>query len=321
MMKSVLLIILLSCAASLVQAQGRRVTTTTTSDTERGETESGQTTSRWTESANGNELVVTTRGEVRFNDDYTDVLSLSDDGSFRIREKRDGMVRQIEISARGGGELQRRYSVQGAAREYDGEARGQLARMLAAALRDGFYAEARARRMLRERGPEAVLDAASQARSDYAKKIWLATLAEADDLNHDVQRRVMNVVAGQMTSDYERAEVLTRTVRFDYGDKAVRSAFTEAVVRMTSDYERGRVLKALVVGQQKNKPEMLLLAVKSAALFSSDYEKAQALIVAANAGAADATLRAALVEAAQTINSDYERGRVLSVVFGKHGRE
>ena len=320
-MKLTLLIILLSCAAPLVQAQGQRVTTTITSDTERGKTDRDQTTSRWTESVNGNELVVTMRGNVRFNDDYTDVLSLSDDGYFQIREKRDGTTHQIEINARVGGEWQRRYTVQGGTREYDAEARSQLARMLAAALRDGFQAEARARKMLRERGPEAVLDAASQAKSDYAKKVWLVAIAEADGLNHDVQRRLMNLVASQMTSDYERAEVLTRTVRFDYGDKAVRSAFTEAIGRMTSDYERGRVLKALVARQEKNKPEMLLLAIKSAALFSSDYEKAQALIMVAKMETADAALRAALVEAAQTIDSDYERGRVLAVVFEKHGRE
>lgn len=316
MMKFALLIILLSCATPLVQAQGQRVTTTTASDTERG-----QMTSRWAESVNGNELVITTRGDVRFDDDYTDVLSLSDGGFFQIREKRGGMSRQIEINARGGGQLHRRYSVQGAPREYDAEARSQLVRMLAAALRDGFQAEVRARKVLRERGAEAALDAASQAKSDYAKKLWLTAITEADSLNHDVQRRLMNLVASQMTSDYEKAEVLTRTVRFDYGDKTLRSAFTEAIGRMTSDYERGRVLKTLVAGQRKNEPEMLLLAVKSAALFSSDYEKAEALILVAKTGKADATLSAALVEAAQTIGSDYERGRVLAVVFEKRGRE
>jgi len=111
--------------------------------------------------------------------------------------------------------------------------------------------------------------------------------------------------------------VLIKTAQFNYGDKALRSAFTEVIEKMTSDHERGRVLKALL-RQQKNQPELLLLAVKSAAIFSTDYEKAQLLIQTSKTSPADAALRLELVDAAQTITSDYERGRVLAVLFDKH---
>ncbi len=317
-MKYALLISLLVGAAPFAQAQERRVGAVT-STTKRSETGDTQRNTRWVQSVDGNELSVTVRGDVRFNDDYTDIVSVADGGFFQIKEKRDGMVRQIEINGQGNGELQRRYTVQGEARGYDGEARNQLTRMLAAALRDGFDIEARARRILRERGGAAVLREAAQARSDHAKKVWLTTLAGADDLDSDLQRHLINLVAGQMTSDYERAEVLIRTARFGYGEKGVRSAFAEVMGEMSSDYERGRVLKALL-RQQKGKPEVLLLAVKSAATFSSDYEKAQVLIEAAKTGGVDAAVRAALVDAAQTVASDYERGRVLVVLFDKRER-
>lgn len=316
-MKYILLIALLLCAP-LVQAQERR-TTTVTSPTKRSEDNHNQRNSRWTESVDGNELSITIRGDVRFNDDYTDVMSVADGSFFGIKENRDGMTRQIEISRQGNGELQRRYTVQGGAREYDREAQSQLKRMLADSLRSGFDIEARARRILRERGAGAVLDEAAQARSDYAKKVWLATLTEAGTLDSGSQRRLMNLLATQMSSDYERAEVLIRTARFDYGEKSLRSAFTEVIEKMTSDYERGRVLQSLL-RQQKNQPEMLLLAAKSAAIFSSDYEKAQLLIQAAKTSPVDAAVRSALVDAAQTINSDYERGRVLAVLFDKRER-
>ena len=190
MMKYALLISLLLCAP-LVQAQERH-TTTITSTTKRSETNTNQRNARWTESDDGNELSVTIRGDVRFNDDYTDVVSVADGSFFGIKEKRDGMTRHIEISRQGNGELQRRYTVQGGAREYDREARSQLTRMLAAALRDGFDIEARARRILRERGAGAVLTEAAQARSDHTKKVWFTTRTEADNLDSDLQRRLMN---------------------------------------------------------------------------------------------------------------------------------
>jgi hypothetical protein len=49
--------------------------------------------------------------------------------------------------------------------------------------------------------------------------------------------------------------------------------------------------------------------------------KAQALLRVAKTGPADAELCAALVAAAQTISSDYERGRVLSVLFDKKNHD
>jgi hypothetical protein len=50
---------------------------------------------------------------------------------------------------------------------------------------------------------------------------------------------------------------------------------------------------------------------------SSDFEKANVLIRAADANAADKSVRAAIVEAAQALSSDYERGRVLTAVTKK----
>jgi hypothetical protein len=61
--------------------------------------------------------------------------------------------------------------------------------------------------------------------------------------------------------------------------------------------------------------DTLLFTLKSASTISSDYEKAQLLLKVAQSGSSDDAVRNALVEAAKTIGSEYERGRVLSAVF------
>jgi len=63
--------------------------------------------------------------------------------------------------------------------------------------------------------------------------------------------------------------------------------------------------------------ETLLLALKSVGGMSSDYEKANVLIRASKTGATDASVRAAIIEAAHTLGSDHERGRVLTAVTRK----
>ena len=96
-------------------------------------------------------------------------------------------------------------------------------------------------------------------------------------------------------------------------DQPAQNAYLDAVSSIESDYEKGRVLSALL----KKDPgkETLLFALRSAASISSDYEKAQLLLKVARSNANDDAVRNAVVEAARTIGSEYERGRVLSAVF------
>jgi hypothetical protein len=49
----------------------------------------------------------------------------------------------------------------------------------------------------------------------------------------------------------------------------------------------------------------------------SDFEKANVLIRASRTGAANESVRAAIIEAAHALGSDHERGRVLTAVTKK----
>jgi hypothetical protein len=64
-----------------------------------------------------------------------------------------------------------------------------------------------------------------------------------------------------------------------------------------------------------NSKESLLVALKATAAMSSDHYKAQTLLKLAGERPNDETVRAALIEAARSIKSDYERGRVLSAII------
>ena len=57
------------------------------------------------------------------------------------------------------------------------------------------------------------------------------------------------------------------------------------------------------------------MALKATAGMSSDHCKAKTLLSLAGERHADETIRAALIEAARSIKSDYERGRVLSAII------
>src|SRR5512145_349908 len=51
----------------------------------------------WNRDENGISLEMTVRGEVEFNDDYTEVKRIASGGSLEIRETRGGVRRRLEI--------------------------------------------------------------------------------------------------------------------------------------------------------------------------------------------------------------------------------
>ncbi|HEX3227495.1 MAG TPA: hypothetical protein VHQ95_00940, partial [Pyrinomonadaceae bacterium] len=115
--------------------------------------------------------------------------------------------------------------------------------------------------------------------------------------------------AASIESDYEKASLLIKGADRYQGDLSSRMEWLHAVRTIGSDYEHHRVLSGAL------KPNVISIEalsdlVRSAARMHSDYEKASFLIEAVSLYRGDAQLRAAFLETARTIGSEYERGRV-----------
>lgn len=268
----------------------------------------------WTHRDNDSRREVNIRGTVEFTDNYRDIKSISEGGSVRVIDERGAMSRKFEaIETREG--IKRSYWVNGQSQPISDEARAWVAEMLEdAVVQGGYDARARVKRILSERGPNAVLDEISVLKSDYVKKLYFDELSQSGSLDASTSRRAIEQAGREIKSDYEKASALIKLGENSLADAAARDAFIAALDSIKSDYERGRVLSSLLKKNSFDK-DGLVLAAKSAASMSSDYEKAQVLIKLASASGGDRVVRDAVVETARTIKSDYERGRVLSAVF------
>ncbi len=60
--------------------------------------------------------------------------------------------------------------------------------------------------------------------------------------------------AGDMRSDYERAEALLALANGRFVDAAIQPAFVEAATAIRSSHEQNRVLAALVRSEQREQP-------------------------------------------------------------------
>ncbi len=273
--------------------------------------------SNWIWSENGKRLEVKLKGKIEFTENYSDIKTLSPNGYFTIKDERTSVERKFEVEADAGGHLKRSYFIEGRAATFDGEAERWLSELLLEAVRQaGFDAPARAERLFRQGGANAVLDEISKIRSDYVKKLYFTELLEKQRLDSASVQRAVRQVGREISSDYEKSQVLSKVAKNYLDDKAVLSEFVEATTTISSDYERGRALAILLKRDDLNDAQLRTI-FKSITGMSSDYEKAGLLIKLIDAYKQDYADLPTLFEVVGGIHSDYERSRVLLTLLGK----
>jgi len=249
-------------------------------------------------------------GRVRFNDAETDVIEVASGASFRLSEDADGVERQLDVSWRGG-QLVRRWRVDGDDVAETEELRRWLARTLQVALtQTGYNVVPRTMRAYRAGGLDSALTLAHAMGSDYAKRQTLMVLLDSARVSQSDAARIARE-ALTMSSDYEKAELLIAVARTRQLDGAVQDAMIEASSSMSSDYERRRVLSAALARRELS-PQAAQQLLRSAATMSSDYEKAELLIEFGRGRGMNADQQAGYLAATSSMSSDYEHRRVLA---------
>ena len=258
------------------------------------------------------DVKVTIRGEVEFAEDYSDVTAVSPaSGELRVTERRGGTTRKFEATPGGDG-IKRAYSVNGESKPLDAEARAWLAKLLSDTVRQGGYdAPRRVTRLLQRGGPRAVLAEISELKGDYVKRLYFSEMLKQGNLDADAARLALQQAAREISSDYEKAELLISMANTYLRDDRFREVYLEGANTIRSDYERGRTMKAVLKKDTLNK-DNLLFALKSVAIISSDYEKAELLVKISHVFPLDQGLQEAYLDAARSIRSDYEKGRAIA---------
>ncbi len=269
----------------------------------------------WNRDENGNSLELTVRGEVEFNDDYTEVRSIARGGSLEIRETRGGVRRRLEVESGPGGGLSVSYFVNGQSRPYDADAKAWFARVLDEAVTEsGLNAGPRAQKILKERGAGGLLDEISRLKSDHVKHLYFQELFKSGSLDASAATRVIGIAAREMSSDHYKAQVLSGLPEQVMRDESVRTAFLQAAGTINSDHYRAQILLAGLKSDKLSK-EALLLALKGVGGISSDHYKTQVLLKVVESDFEDGAIRSAYVDAAATVGSDHYRAQALMAVL------
>jgi hypothetical protein len=294
----------------------------------------------WTDPRRG--IDVRAHGEVLFTEDRNDVAQIGPAGYLILQEEQGGTVRRIEYRPGPDGGVERAYSVNGARRALDAEGRMWAADFIRrAVVQSPLGAEARVRQILACEGVPGVL--AEVSRTDYflRRAVYIQELVESHSLSPGEVRQVLRYTAdldypsGQeriLTAIVDRhpmtQELWGELLRMvgDLGSSSTQRALLraalaasegatvpagllEAADRIASTSERQKVLLE-VLDQTGLSPATLIEWLQSVSRIGPSQAKADLLLAAIPKLPEDQAVRAAFIQAAETIGSDEHYNRV-----------
>jgi hypothetical protein len=270
-----------------------------------------RSTSTWNWSDGSAKVEIVIEGQIGFADDYSDVKSISDNGSFRLQEQRGNVTRRIEIAENSNATQRHSYFLDGQAKEFDAEAKAWLARTLARVIPGtGIDAAKRVEKLLKQGGPSAVLEETSRLSGDRNKRVYFEFLFSGDNVDPGILRNALQ----QLSSDYEVGNLIIAVSEKFLRQPASASVLFEGVKGISSSYEQRRVLSAMVKNKNLSH-NALLYVLKSATSISSDYDKANFLLENSAFFLRDPALRSDLINAVDSIRSETDRRRVQSALL------
>jgi hypothetical protein len=257
-------------------------------------------------------------GEIRFNSDFTDIASISNDGTLDLTDVDGATTRRLTMRPDRSGRLVRTYYINDREQTWDDAAKRWLASLLIDLDRmTGIGIDYRFPALFASGGPRAVLDESEKMESDYARGLYLRRLLERQRLSDAEYQRVLDIAAREMRSDYETSRVLRAVAEHaSFESEPVRTAYLAGVAHMSSDYERSRSLQAILTRASVSR-EMAHGAVRAAGTLQSDFERSRVLLAALESRALSGDDLIPVIETAARSRSDFEKSRVLLAVAGK----
>lgn len=260
------------------------------------------------------------QGDVGYNSTFTDVTSVAKNGWFEISDTGGSVDHKLRIVADDNGNLSRTWTVDGTNQPYDAAAASWLRNtMLELDRYTDFSNGARMTAIYKEKGVNGVLDEMANTDGDYGKRTQIESLMKMAHLDAAQTARVLGFVTNEMSSDYEKSQMLQALLKQQLVDQSLQSKFIAAASTISGDYERRQVLTALVQKGALSVPSQN--AVFTAALhISSDYDMRELLVeVVKKYGLSKETAPAFMLAAAR-ISSDYDMRTLLTTVLDDQPR-
>ena len=270
-----------------------------------------------TMSRRGCDLEVRLEGDVEFDGEAIGIARMGRGSRVRIEEDDGRTARYLEVRPGNGGAPEFMYRVNGAEREFDGQARAWYrAVMLQLFRRAGFAAEERVQSLLARGGVDAVLRELDLLESDYVQAKYISELVEQAELNEGQYRGVIRTAIDRVDSDHYMAEILGRVAEHQPLTSRLLDDFIAATHTLDSDHYRAQVLESVLTGGRLS-PQQVAAVLESTSRMDSDHYRAGILEEVADRYALEPAFRQVYLRATAAMDSDHYRTEVLKRLLAR----
>jgi beta-lactamase regulating signal transducer with metallopeptidase domain len=254
---------------------------------------------------------ITSTGRVVFTDDLRDVKSVSDGGSLTVRTRRLLSSRRLEISA-SNSSVNRKYFVNNSEEPLTEESGRWLADELPFLVRrSGVSADERVKQIAEAKGVNAVLDEIRLLYTDSVRGRYFRALFETSRLEAADVNAAFRLASDLISSSSELGRTLDAALTAGLQDN---DGFFYAATRISSSAEKSRLLTE-VLEKSELSPARQVDFLSAAATIESNAACAGVLdAFITRYQLAEEPIRTAFLLALKTVDSNFERGRLLERV-------
>jgi hypothetical protein len=246
-------------------------------------------------------------GDIGFNDEETAISRISRGGYVDCWRNEDHLLAGSDRDGVVLLELHRNGKPVDTA---SAEGKAMVARVIRAMLGMGFDIEGRMDRLYRRGGYAALLNGTDSVDGDYVRGRYFERILDGDSLSADIVAAVMNRIKDKVGGDYDKNRLLEKVDTIYLKNDSVSEGYLAVVRSMNGDYERSQALQHFLrISLAEGRSFDSLLRVVGA--INGDYEKSGLLNQIAQKNLKEGGSWAGLIRTTTTLGGEYERSNVL----------
>lgn len=182
--------------------------------------------------------------------------------------------------------------------------------------RSGVNAEGRIRRFLARDGVDGVLTEILELESDNVQRIYYEKLLQQVDLDGPQLAKVLRRAGEDVDSDHQLSQIIAALDPARLASEEVRQGFMSMTSTLSSDGQLRQALSALI--SDPLEPWLAAVLLEAAQTLGSDYEQSVFLSKLAASLPTESPLPPEFFSALRTLSSDHEHRRVTSAALERH---
>lgn len=263
-------------------------------------------------------IKISTNGDIKFNEDYTDVTAMSDDAYIKISMVSFGMRRKLYIRSDEGSVNYRYYE---GSREVDFEPKGRewMKKMLPGIVRNsGLDLENRVNRIYKKDGVTGFLKELEETNSDYYRSRMVKYLLKNNNLNKSELKSLIREFPYRINSDYELSQIYKKYNPVFITDPEISLEFFNSLEEISSNYELSQVLKSVYKLNELNEDNFTHF-IEAMSDISSSYEKSNLMKMALADDKLTEEQLNVLLEEVEDLPSTYEKSQIIKSIIKEEG--